>query len=136
MIRSYSWTTGPAVGGNGVATAAASTPDAICGRILAVHVDYLNSPPAATTDFTLTSVADKVPGEGTLEAQTILTRTDTATAGWFYPRAAVDDSTGADALYAAGFPVREPFVVYSRLTATIAQADANDEAVVTVIVES
>ena len=82
---------GAAVGKNGVATANASTTTRIIGRVAAVYVKYNDSPPGATTDVVVKALGTSP------EAPTynILTRTDTATSGWFYPRVQVTDTAGA-----------------------------------------
>ena len=83
---------------------------ALC-ELLAVHLDYHASAPA-TTDVTLSS-----PGQPA--SQTILTRSNSATDGWFYPRRQKDDNAAA-----AITGDYDKFVVHGNLLLEIAQADA------------
>jgi hypothetical protein len=112
---------GAAVGGNGVATANADG-GVVSGRIVAVGVEYLDSPPAGTTDVV---VATKGGGSG--PAQTILSIANAATSGWFYPRVGTVSTSGAAMLYAAGgAAVGEPLAVADIVNVKIDQANAGD----------
>lgn len=75
---------GAAVGAAGVATANQNTPGPVFGELIAVAVKYNDSPPAGTTDVVIKtaggSAANKYP-----PAQDILTITNAAADGWFYP---------------------------------------------------
>ena len=71
--------TGAAAGGAGVATANATSTVRVSGLILAVYVRYNDSPPAGTTDLVLTTAGSTMP------AVTILSISNAATSGWFYP---------------------------------------------------
>lgn len=86
------------------------SPHVVSGRILAVYVEY-DASTAATTDITLTTLGKAAP------AMTILTRTDTATSGWFYPRVLLDDTAGADLT-----AVYDSLPVDDHLKLTIAQS--------------
>ena len=59
MIDRVFFSTGAAVGGAGVSTATGYSTH-IAGKILAVYVAYLGSPPAGTTDFTLYVAGEEV----------------------------------------------------------------------------
>ena len=123
MIDRVQFTTGPAVGANGVATATGySVP--MNGEILAVHVDFQDSPPAATTDFTLSDESDPA-------AESIIALTNTATDIKIYPRRVTEKNDGTDILYAAGEEVFDYFPIHGRLKAVIAQANAADYCIVT-----
>ena len=124
MIRRVDFATGAAVGANGSATATGYSPP-IFGEILAVYVNYQDSPPAGTTDFTLSDEDDPA-------SESIISLTDTATDIKIYPRRVTEKNDGTDILYVAGEEVYEPYVVYGRLEATIAQANTDDYVDVTV----
>jgi hypothetical protein len=127
MIDRIQFSTGAAVGANGVATATDYSSH-VSGKVLAVHVDYVDSPPG-TTDFTLSD-------EGDPASESIVSLTDQATDIKIYPRRVTEQNDGTDILYVAGEEVFENYVVYGRLEATIAQANAGDSVTVTVWVES
>ena len=102
-----------ATGGAGVATANATTSMPINGYIRAVYLTYLDSPPGATTDVTIEGVqAPKVP---------VLTVTNAATDGWFYPMAQADNQAGAD-ITGMGAPI----AISDYVKVTIAQANDGD----------
>jgi hypothetical protein len=127
MIDRIQWTTGAASGSAGSATATDYSPP-VTGRVLAVYVDYKDSPPAGTTDFTLSDEED--PG-----SESIVSLTDGATDQKLYPRRVVETNDGTDLTYDGTRKVYEPYVVHGRLKATIAQANANDYVQVTVWLE-
>lgn len=125
MIDSVKWSTGAAVGGDAVATATGYSP-AIHGEVLAVYVAYQDSPPAGTTDFTLSDESDPA-------SEAIISLTNAATNIKIYPRRVLETNDGTDLLYAAaGENVYGCYAVHGRLEATIAQADAGDSCDVTV----
>lgn len=121
MLDRVQFSTGAAVGGAGAATATAYSPH-VRGKVLAVHVDYVGSPPN-TTDFTLSD-------EGDPAAESILTLTNANTDVRHYPRRQVQTNAGAD--IAAEY---DRYVVHDRLKAVIAQANAGDSVTVTVWLE-
>jgi hypothetical protein len=109
-----------ATGGAGVATATARTGQMVKGTIRAVHLAYLDSPPAGTTDVTLEgSTTPKIP---------VLTITNAATDGWFFPMNQADNTAGAD-ITNQGSPV----AVEDYLDLTIAQANNADGITATII---
>jgi hypothetical protein len=128
-IRSKEINTGTAAGGAGVATATGKSNGAIDGRILAVGIKYLDTPPA-TTDVTLKTSGQTGPVE------TILTVSNAAADGWFYPRTPSQDAVGADVTFDGNNELYEPFVVADQIEAAILQADDGDSAVVTVVYEN
>lgn len=128
MIDCVHFSTGPAVGADGLATATAHSPH-VSGKVLAAHIAYVGSPPAGTTDFTLSD-------EGDPASESIITLVDTATNVKIAPRRMTEKNDGTDILYVAGEEVYEPYVVYGRLEATIAQANAGDSVTVTVWMET
>jgi hypothetical protein len=126
MIDRIQFTTGAAVGSDAVATATGYSSH-VAGKVLAVHVDYVHSPPG-TTDFTLSD-------EGDPASEATVSLTDQATDIKIYPRRVTEQNDGTDILYVAGKEVYECYVVHGRLEATIAQANAGDSVTVTVWIE-
>jgi hypothetical protein len=120
MLSQVQFSTGAAAGGAGLATATAYSGDIIRGEVLAVYVDYVGSPPAATTDFTLSDRADPA-------SEAIVSLTNAATDIKLYPRRTAESNDGTDA---TDFWV--PYIVYGELEATIAQANDDDYCTVTV----
>jgi hypothetical protein len=127
MIDRIQFSTGAAVGSAGSATATGYSPH-VTGLVLAVNVAYFDTPPAGTTDFTLSD-------EGDPASESIISLTDTATDIKIYPRRVTEKNDGTDILYVAGEEVFEPYVVHGRLKATIAQANAADYCLITVWLE-
>jgi len=127
MIDRIQFSTGAAAGANGSATATGYSSH-VAGLVLAVHADYVDSPPAGTTDFTLSDENDPA-------SESIVSLTDQATDIKIYPRRVTEQKDGTDILYVAGEEVFEPYVVHGRLEATIAQANAGDSVTVTVWIE-
>ncbi len=117
--------TGKAVGSNGSATANASANAR--GKILAVGIVYLDSPPSGSTDVVLSTPVQS----NNHPVETILTRTNTATDGSFYPRRVNDDNVGA-----AVSGEETEIVASGVLNAKIQGANANDRAIVTVVLEN
>lgn len=124
MIDRLFFSTGAAVGTDGAATATGYSTH-IAGEILAVYVAYKDSPPAATTDFTLSD-------EGDPASESIISLPNGATDQKIYPERTVEKPDGTDLLYVAGEEVTRPYVVHGRLEAIIAQANADDYVEVTV----
>jgi hypothetical protein len=124
MIDRVQFSTGAAAGSAGSATATGYSTH-IAGEVLAVYVAYGDSPPAATTDFTLSDESDPA-------SEAIITLANGATDQKIYPRRITEKNDGTDILYETGEEVHEPYVVHGRLEATIAQANAADYVTVTV----
>ena len=127
MIDRIQFSTGAAVGSDAAATATGYSSH-VSGKVLAVHVDYVDSPPAGTTDFSLSDESDPA-------SEAIVSLTDQATDIKIYPRRVTEKADGTDILYVAGEEVYEPHVVHGRLEATIAQANAGDSVTITVWIE-
>ena len=128
MIERLQFSTGAAVGANGSATATGhSTP--VAGQVLAVHVTYVDSPPAGTTDFTLSDEADPA-------SESIITLTNAATDVRIFPRRLLETNDGTDLTYDGTRKVYGRYPVYGRLEATIAGANAADSVTVTVWLET
>jgi len=122
------FSTGAAVGNDGAAIATGYSPHAK-GKVLAVHIDYVHSPPAGTTDFTLSDENDPA-------SEAIISLTNAATDIKIYPRRITETNDGTDILYVAGEEVHESYIVHGRLEATIAGANAGDSVTVTVWMDS
>ena len=123
MLDRIQFTTGPATGSAGAATATAYSPH-VSGKILAVHIAYLDSPPA-TTDFTLSDEADPA-------AENIVTLANAATDTKLHPRRLLETNDGTDLTYDGTRKVYGHYLVHGRLKATIAQANSGDSCTVTV----
>jgi len=122
MIDRIQFSTAAAAGSAGSATATGySAP--VQGKVLAVHVDYQDSPPA-TTDFTLSDEDDPA-------SEAIVSLANANSDVKLYPRRQIESNDGTDLTYDGTRGVYEAYVVHGRLNATIAQADANDECIVT-----
>lgn len=117
MIRSYR-TTITTTGSAGTSTGTATTPAPLCGRILAINLDYSASQ-ANTTDVTVTSATPAI---------TILTRSNSATDGTFYPRVLLHD-TSAAALTA----VYDTIPVDGYITVAAAQGNNGETVAVTIL---
>ncbi|MBC8248317.1 MAG: hypothetical protein H8E90_01450 [Anaerolineales bacterium] len=101
----------------------------VAGRVLAVHLEYLDSPPAGTTDFTLSDEGDPI-------SEAIVNLVNAATDVKLYPRRAVQDNANNDVTFDGTNEIYEPYVVCGRLEATVAQANNGDSVMVTVWLES
>lgn len=108
---------GIAAGGAGVATANASTTTPIIGELMGVYIQYNDAPPAGTTDVVLSTVGSE-PFPPTVS---FLTRTNSATGGWFRPALQLCDGTGAAIAGAYGAVLLADFV-----NVKIDQANAGD----------
>lgn len=87
---------------------------------MAIYLTYLDSPPAGTTDVTLTGL--------TSPAVTILTVANAATNGWFYPMAQAVNQANAT-ITGMGIPIAiDDYVVL-----TIAQANDADGVTATIL---
>ena len=108
---------GAATGGAGVATANADTTIVASGLLYGVYVKYNDSPPAASTDV-IVSTKGTSPTAPTLA---LLTITNAATSGWFYPRANTHDAAGA-----AQANMWDNFPVHDIINAKIQGANNDD----------
>lgn len=108
---------GAAAGSAGVATANADSDIRIIGRLVGIYVEYLDSPPAGTTDVTIKTIGTS-PAPPTYN---LLVLTNAATDGWFYPQVQIDDTTGSP--IAAEYT---PQLVHDYINVAIAGANAAD----------
>lgn len=117
---------GAAAGGAGVATANANSAVSIHGKLYAVRINYLATPPA-TTDVTIaTQGTSPLP-----PAQALLTVSNANADAWFYPRAQIDDELGV--AVAAEF---DHFPLADFVNVLIAQANDGDSVDVWLLVDS
>lgn len=115
-----------ATGGAGAATGTITTPVPVRGYIMGVYVQYIDSPPAGTTDVTVETAGTHAP------AQTVLAIVNGATDGWRYPQTIAHLNTSGAAiadLYSSGVPVDDFIKV------TMAQANDNDQVKVWLLVD-
>ncbi len=120
-IRRTTITATGATGGAGTATANATSSVVIEGHIRGVHLAYLDSPPAGTTDVT---IAEK----NNSPAMPILTVSNAATDGWFYPMAQAKNQAGTDIT-----GMGELIAVADYVIVTIAQANNADGVTATIV---
>lgn len=122
-IKRVTITTDAATGTNGSATASGVSTTPIDGVIMAVYVEYLDSPPN-TTDVEIVEAYNS-------PAMSILTLSNANTDGWFYPYAATVDQTGQ-----ANAASDEPIPVSDNVAVNVTGANAGDSVSVTVVWES
>ena len=123
MIRRETITVSGLTGGAGVSTANTTSANILNGIVRAIYLEYTGSPPAGTTDVTIA-------GANNDPANAILTLTDAATDGWFYPMgAAVNNANAAITNQGAAVPVDDYVKV------TIAQANDADGVIATILYE-
>lgn len=111
----------PTTGGAGASTATAYTSQIVNGRIVAVYLEYLDSPPAGTTDVTITEQHNS-------PALPVLAVANAATDGWFHPMWQADNEAGA-AITNQGKPIE----VCDYLKVVIAQANDGDGVNATIV---
>ena len=122
MIRKETISVSGSLGGNGASTANTTSSNIINGTIRAIHLAYVGSPPAGTTDVTVAGV--------TTPAVSLLAITDAATDGWFFPMAQAQITTGASITNQG-----TPLVINDYVKATIAEANDADGVTVTILYE-
>lgn len=88
----------------------------IYGEILAIYLKYAITP-NANADVVIATVNDP--------PKTILTVTDNATSGWFYPREIIDDTTGTAVTFDGTNEMYAPIPVSDYIKATVAQGDSD-----------
>lgn len=108
------------VSGSGTSTATA-TSGIINGRIIAIHIAYIDTPPN-TTDVTIAGVSSP--------SLPVLTVSNGATDGWRYPKASIVDTAGG--AISGGY---SDIYINDKVSVTIAQANDGDGVTVTIIWE-
>lgn len=117
-----------AVGVNGSALGSGSTLIPIRGKVHSVFIDIGSQP--NTVDVTL-----KTKGNNSYASQQILAASNMAASGWYYPRAATQDTSGAPLLYAAAGTAQSAMILVDDfLQVDVAQGNAG-AVVVTVFLE-
>lgn len=107
MIHSYKISVTVA-GSAGSATGTGTSTRPVNGRLLAVYIGYTSQP--ATADVTITSTAP---------TQSLLTRSNSGTDGWFYPRALLQDTAAANLT-----AVYDAMPIDAYVSVSVAQGDA------------
>jgi len=111
-------------GGAGLATAFNTSDTPIDGIIRAVYLEYVDSPPAGTTDVTIEEAFNS-------PAIPVLSVPNAATDDWFYPMAQAQNRAGAADITNQGVPI----VIADYIKVTIAQANSGDGVTATIIWE-
>lgn len=104
-------------GSAGSATGSGTSTQPINGRLLAVYIDYTSQP--VTADVTITS---------TVPTQTLLTRSNSGTDGWFYPRALLQDTAAANLT-----AVYDAMPICGYVNVAVAQGDAGSVDVILMV---
>lgn len=116
-------------GSAGSATGTAVTEVVIQGRIVRVDINFHDSAPAGTTDFTLAQTNED-------QTENIVSLTNTVTDVTIYPTVQLTDLAGVARTMDGTRPLVDYFPVADTLTATVSQSDAlTDAAVVEVYYE-
>lgn len=116
-MRVYgSLNSGSATGGAGVATSNISSPTRLIGRILGVYVKYNDAPPA-TTDVVIRTLGTSPAAP----SMNILTISNGATDGWFFPRTQIHTVAGAEIA-----DQYDEMAIYDNINVSIAGANDGD----------
>lgn len=108
---------GSSTGGAGTSTANSTTAIVASGLVAAIYVKYNDSPPAGTTDVTVTTLGTSP----SAPALTLLSISNAATDGWFFPRALEHLNSDGSALTTHTYmPLQD------KVKVTIAQANDGD----------
>lgn len=113
---------GAATGGAGVATANANSAIVLQGELLAIYLTYNGSPPAGTTDVIIST-------QGTSPAPasaTLLTISNAATDGPFFPRIPAEDAVGTAVTFDGSNEIYIPFPIFDLVNVKIQGANAGD----------
>ncbi len=117
MIDLVKFSTGPAAGGDGTATATGYSPP-VYGKVLSVNVQYNDSPPS-TADVNLSD-----DGDPTQDA--ILAKLNNNTDFRCYPRRSVQSNSAADLTYDGTRKIHDYYVVHGRLKGVLTQVNDGD----------
>jgi len=96
------------------------------GIVRGVYIDYQVTPNAATDVVLATTNAP---------AKTVLTVTNNATDGWYYPHAIMQDDAAADVTYDGTNEIYVPIAINDYLSITTTGADSDQETTVYVLLE-
>jgi len=125
MIQKETITVSGATGGAGVATATVTAPCAIQGVVLAVYIEYTDTPPAGTV---VTIAGASSPAMPILEVTG-------NTSGWFYPLHPACSSADGSTMSTAETLVGLVIGVFDKIKVTIASANNDDGCVVSIYYE-
>lgn len=126
MIDLVTFTTEPATGGLGTASATGYSPP-VNGKILSVNVAYNESPPTS---------ADVVLYDEQDPAQEMIVQKLNSNANFrCYPRRTVQTNSNADITYDGTHKIYDVYVVHGRLKGTLTQANDGNSVTFTVWVE-
>lgn len=125
MIRYYDFDQITTSGVDGSATGTATSDHPLVGNVLALYINY-SAAQAATSDVTIASGSPSMP---------ILTRSNSATDGWFFPRAATCDITATASTFDGTRPVNDKIPVHDYVTVSVAQADDTETVDVRIVYE-
>ena len=109
--------TAVAAGGAGVATGQIITKISAIGLLLALYIEFVDTPPAGTDILIQTEGLDPV-----APAQTLLSLTDVNTDGWYYPRLNPHNNAGVEQT-----SVWDYFPIRDQIKAVISQANDGDQ---------
>lgn len=119
-------TSGVAAGEDASATNNATSTAVLSGIVRAIHVEYKDSPPAATTNVTVATVGTDAP------AETLYYKADSATDGWFYPKTLFNLNTDGAAISSQ----YEFMAIHDKVKITIDSANADDYVNVYILLEN
>ena len=105
--------TATVAGSDGSASGTGSTEHPVNGVLIGLYVDYVTQP--ATADVTIATAFAPV--------RTLLTLTDNATDGWYYPRVQVHGVTGTALTLDGTRLMVDLFPIDDYVTATVAQGN-------------
>ena len=113
MIETYT-ITATVTGSDGSAAGTAYTREPVNGVLIGLYVDYVTQP--ATADVTIATVNAPV--------RTLLTLTDNATDGWYYPRVQVHGVTGTALTLDGTRLMVDLFAIADYVSVVVAQGNA------------
>lgn len=122
---------GDAAGVDGSATNNQESSQNVSGYIMSIYIRYNDSPPA-TTDVTIASQGTNT---GKPPANTIFTKSNANTDGWFYPHHVIHDETGNEITYDGTNEIYEPIPIDDEIIVTIAGANVGDSVDVWMIID-
>lgn len=126
MIRTYKFDAITTTGVDGSASGSAASQHPITGKVLAVHIGYSAGQNAGTDVVIATAGSPSMP---------ILTRSDSAAAGWFFPRAGACSIIAAALTYDGTQPVQDYIPVSDYLAVNVDGGDDGETVDVTLIYE-
>jgi hypothetical protein len=117
MIDLVKFSTDPASGGEGTASATGYSPP-VYGKVLSINVQYNDSPPV-TSDVMLYD-------EGDPAQEPLLSKVNNNADFRYYPRRPVQNNAAVDLTYDGTRKVSDYYVVHGKLKGSLAQANDGD----------